>query len=208
MDSDFNLKIADFGFSTLLQQDERHKLHTLLGTQGYMAPEILMRKPYSGEAADLFACAVILFLMVSENLPFTEAHPQADPLYKLICMNKSDEFWEVHEKHLQKTGKNCYSEEFKDFISTMFSADPSWRLTISEIKAHPWYNGPILSKQELQNEFLKRRKEIDHQRKKEKRAKEQLRVIARQKPKNPSIDPSIARRPFRSAFEEIESVNV
>jgi len=48
-DSDFNLKIADFGFATLINgKDGSGYLHTCLGTESYMAPEIHLRKPYSG----------------------------------------------------------------------------------------------------------------------------------------------------------------
>jgi len=40
-DDKFNLKIADFGFSTLLcGKDNSGLLHTILGTESYMAPEI------------------------------------------------------------------------------------------------------------------------------------------------------------------------
>lgn len=40
-DSNFNLKLADFGFSTLLAgKDGSGLLHTILGTESYMAPEI------------------------------------------------------------------------------------------------------------------------------------------------------------------------
>jgi serine/threonine protein kinase len=38
-DNDFNLKVTDFGFATLMDRD----LNTILGTEGYMAPEIKMR---------------------------------------------------------------------------------------------------------------------------------------------------------------------
>lgn len=39
-DKDFNLKIADFGFATLLDKYGDGKLKTILGTEGYMAPEL------------------------------------------------------------------------------------------------------------------------------------------------------------------------
>jgi len=39
-------------------------LHTNLGTEGYKSPEIINDMPYSGKDADLFASAVVLFLMV------------------------------------------------------------------------------------------------------------------------------------------------
>ena len=33
----------------------------MLGTKGYMAPEITENKPYDGKSVDLFAAAVILW---------------------------------------------------------------------------------------------------------------------------------------------------
>ena len=61
---DFDLKIADFGFSTLLAgKDGSGLLKTVLGTEGYMAPEIQMKAPYSGVQVDLFAASIILFIM-------------------------------------------------------------------------------------------------------------------------------------------------
>jgi serine/threonine protein kinase len=48
-DKNFNLKIADFGFAApLAGRDGSHWLSTMLGTFGYMAPEIIMRLPYNG----------------------------------------------------------------------------------------------------------------------------------------------------------------
>lgn len=40
-DENFNLKIADFGFATAIEgSDGSGLLHTILGTESYMAPEI------------------------------------------------------------------------------------------------------------------------------------------------------------------------
>lgn len=49
-------------------------MHTVLGTPGYQAPEILLNKPYEGEKVDIFAAAVILFIMVSGHPPFSQAN--------------------------------------------------------------------------------------------------------------------------------------
>jgi len=43
-----------------------------------MAPEIIMRLPYNGAQVDLFAAAVILFIMVAGHPPFNRADPQGD----------------------------------------------------------------------------------------------------------------------------------
>jgi len=45
-------------------------LHTFLGTEGYMAPEINLKSPYNGSLVDLFASAIILFIMYSGHPPF------------------------------------------------------------------------------------------------------------------------------------------
>jgi serine/threonine protein kinase len=63
-DQVFNLKIADFGFAApIAGRDGSGQLKTKLGTESYMAPEIHARKPYNGASIDLFASAIILFIM-------------------------------------------------------------------------------------------------------------------------------------------------
>ena len=74
LDSQFVLKIADFGFAgPVAGKDGSGLLHTKLGTLNYMAPEIHMKKPYDGKKVDLFAAAIILFIMVAQHPPFTTA---------------------------------------------------------------------------------------------------------------------------------------
>ena len=64
-DENMNLKIADFGFAAALAgKDNSGLLKTILGTEGYMAPEIMEQKKYSGTAVDIFASGVVLFIMV------------------------------------------------------------------------------------------------------------------------------------------------
>jgi len=64
-DENFNLKIGDFGFATLIRgKDGSGELTTPVGTEPYMAPEIHQNQPYSGTAVDLFALGTILFTMV------------------------------------------------------------------------------------------------------------------------------------------------
>ena len=65
-DEYFNLKIADFGFASPIVGKTGDMLQvTKLGTESYMAPEIHARKPYQGAAVDTFACAVILFILIT-----------------------------------------------------------------------------------------------------------------------------------------------
>lgn len=155
-DAEFNLKIADFGFSILLMgRDGTGVLHTRLGTESYMAPELHMRRPYSGESVDLFAAGIILFIMLSQNPPFSRAEPN-DPYYRLI--NSGDaRFWAAHSRN-KPAGH--YSPDFQDLIKKMLSLDPSNRLTISQIKAHPWFNGPTSSASEVLTEISARKQKM------------------------------------------------
>ena len=76
-DHEFNLKIADFGFAApLAGRDGSNTLKTVLGTFGYMAPEIFAKLPYNGAQVDLFSSAIILFIMVAGHPPFNRADPQ------------------------------------------------------------------------------------------------------------------------------------
>eukprot|EP00331_Platyophrya_macrostoma_P004183 CAMPEP_0176420778 /NCGR_PEP_ID=MMETSP0127-20121128/8794_1 /TAXON_ID=938130 /ORGANISM="Platyophrya macrostoma, Strain WH" /LENGTH=441 /DNA_ID=CAMNT_0017801409 /DNA_START=154 /DNA_END=1479 /DNA_ORIENTATION=- len=176
-DSDFNLKVADFGFSTLLAgKDGSGQLHTVLGTESYMAPEIHLKQPYSGSAVDLFACAIILFIMVSGTPPFLKAEPK-DSYYKLICVNRHSMFWDAHEKSKEKpSGKNFFSDDFRNLMNSMLSLDPAQRLSLAEVKAHPWYKGKTSTVQDIKFAFLQRKKAVDNQLGKQKEEKKNAKI--------------------------------
>ena len=66
LDQHFNIKIADFGFAGPIDgRDGEGNLTTKLGTMNYMAPEIHLNQPYDGQKVDVFAAAIILFVMVT-----------------------------------------------------------------------------------------------------------------------------------------------
>lgn len=124
-----------------------------------MAPEIHMRKPYIGSSVDLFACGIILFIMFTQHPPFTKAEPN-DPFYRLLCANRADLFWKAHSKN-KPNGADFFSEEFKHLITTMLQFDPSHRLSMAEVKAHAWFNGPVATLEDIQQEFAQRKSKID-----------------------------------------------
>jgi serine/threonine protein kinase len=93
LDSNFNLKIADFGFAAPAKgKTGEGMLETQLGTASYMAPEIHLGKAYSGPSVDLFASAIILFVVLTQRPPFSSANPQ-DPHYRLLAANRAEIFW-------------------------------------------------------------------------------------------------------------------
>jgi serine/threonine protein kinase len=124
-----------------------------------MAPEIHMKKPYQGASVDLFACGIILFIMITQHPPFTKAEP-SDPFYRLLCANRADLFWKAHAKNKQG-GMDFFSEDFRNLITAILQFDPTHRPSLAEVKAHPWYNGPICALDEISGEFAARKKKID-----------------------------------------------
>ena len=66
LDSNFDLKIADFGFvAPVGGRDGSGLLKTICGTPGYMATEIWLKIPYEGKKVDIFASGVILFMSLT-----------------------------------------------------------------------------------------------------------------------------------------------
>lgn len=153
LDSDYGLKLADFGFSSTQALNE-----TKRGTDGYMAPEIYKGVEYSGQCVDLFATGIILFIMVAQHPPFNAASSK-DPHYKLLSTNRHDVFWKIHTKRKQG-GINFFSEELRDLISSMLAYNPYERPSLAEIKSHPWYNGPMPTYEDIHDEFEQRKEEL------------------------------------------------
>ena len=74
LDSDFVLKISDFGLAGPLEgRDGFGLMSTPLGTFSYMPPEIHMKMAYDGRKVDLFAASIILFTILSQRPPFRSA---------------------------------------------------------------------------------------------------------------------------------------
>jgi serine/threonine protein kinase len=153
MGKDWTLKIADFGYATLLAGKLGNGvLHTCLGTLSYAAPEILNKKPYSGSCADLFSCGVILFVLVTGKLPFGKA-VVFDSYYKNFIKNEYESFWTMMAPKLDPQP----SKDFKSLINLLLAYDPSSRPSISEIKSHPWVTAETPSPQDIALEFEKRK---------------------------------------------------
>jgi serine/threonine protein kinase len=93
LDENWQLKLIDFGLAAPTQgRDGSGKLNTVLGTQGYMAPEQHLQREYDGEKVDIFALGVILFIMHAGHPPFNAAIPQ-DQFYVSLASKNFEMFW-------------------------------------------------------------------------------------------------------------------
>ena len=68
-DDDADLKIVDFGLSKIIGPNESSL--DPFGTLSYVAPEVLLQKPY-GKEVDLWSLGVITYLLLSRVLPFDD----------------------------------------------------------------------------------------------------------------------------------------
>lgn len=131
VDSNLNLRLLDFGFASYENND---KLTNYCGTPAYMAPEIKKGLEQNGQQTDVFALGVVMFMVVRGLFPFAEAVDK-DYWFKLI---KNGQF----ETYFSKIDKNnMLSDQFRDLIVQLFTEEGSERITIEQIKQHPWLTG-------------------------------------------------------------------
>lgn len=122
------LKICDFGYSKSSVLHSQPK--STVGTPAYIAPEVLSTKEYDGKIADVWSCGVTLYVMLVGAYPFEDPD---DP------------------RNFRKTIQRILSVQYSipDYVrvsiecihllSRIFVANPEKRITMHEIKRHPWF---------------------------------------------------------------------
>jgi len=145
-DQDFNLKIADFGFAKQFDPTKGDEMTCRLGTGYYMAPEIRSSESYSGTKVDMFACGVLLFIMIFGNIPFKQSSA-TDILYRHFCDEKPERYWKKIEKHFNNS--NEFPSDFKAMLNGLFMVDPVRRFSANELLESDWMKGETYNEEEL-----------------------------------------------------------
>lgn len=125
-DSNYNLKIGDFGLAAVLANESERK-YTICGTPNYIAPEVLMGK-HSGHSfeVDIWSLGVMLYALLIGKPPFQAR--DVNTIYERI---KCRDFSFPRDKPI--------SDEGKILIRDILSLDPIERPSLTEIMDYVWF---------------------------------------------------------------------
>ncbi|XP_044520953.1 ribosomal protein S6 kinase alpha-5 isoform X4 [Gracilinanus agilis] len=126
------IKVIDFGFARLKPPDNQ-PLKTPCFTLHYAAPELLNHNGYD-ESCDLWSLGVILYTMLSGQVPF-QSHDKS-----LTCTSAVEIMKKIKKGDFSFEGeawKNV-SQEAKDLIQGLLTVDPNKRLKMSGLRYNEW----------------------------------------------------------------------
>nr|XP_043612007.1 serine/threonine-protein kinase GRIK2-like [Erigeron canadensis] len=119
------VKIGDFSVSQVFE-DENDELRRSPGTPVFTAPECCLGLTYHGKAADTWAVGVTLYCMIMGQYPFLGDTLQ-DTYDKI-----------VNDPMRLPSGMNPL---LKNLLEGLLCKDPTKRLTLEKVAAHPWVVG-------------------------------------------------------------------
>lgn len=167
LDRNYNVKLCDFAMSkTIAEGSMTGVYYSQVGSERYMAPEIVEGRPYKGMQADMFALGVTLFAMATGVMPFERrAHKDTDQLYRFIYKGDDAGYWSCLDKMYSNesyfVGVKNLSDDFKRFVMGLLRYDYYERSTLEQVRHSHWLGGKQTNatKHELQTE-LNRRKSL------------------------------------------------
>ncbi|CAI7793417.1 unnamed protein product [Closterium sp. NIES-53] len=119
-----SVKLADFGQAVAVGAGGRAR--GLAGSSLYMAPEVVCGREYDS-AADMWSVGVVLYVMLAGYVPFYG--PDLPHVFLAICRGHPDLTGEPWEG---------VSDEAKQLVRTLLSADPAARPSACDLLSHPW----------------------------------------------------------------------
>jgi len=119
------VKLADFGLAIEVQGDQQ-AWFGFAGTPGYLSPEVLKKEPY-GKPVDIWACGVILYILLVGYPPFWDEDQQK--LYAQIRGGAYD---------FPSPEWDSVTPEAKNLINQMLTVNPAKRIRAEEALKHPW----------------------------------------------------------------------
>ncbi|XP_051973056.1 calcium/calmodulin-dependent protein kinase type II delta chain-like isoform X11 [Xyrauchen texanus] len=119
------VKLADFGLAIEVQGDQQ-AWFGFAGTPGYLSPEVLRKEAY-GKPVDIWACGVILYILLVGYPPFWDEDQHK--LYQQIKAGAYD---------FPSPEWDTVTPEAKNLINQMLTINPAKRIMAQEALKHPW----------------------------------------------------------------------
>uniref|UniRef100_A0A4W6E8L4 calcium/calmodulin-dependent protein kinase n=1 Tax=Lates calcarifer TaxID=8187 RepID=A0A4W6E8L4_LATCA len=126
------VKLADFGLAIEVQGDQQ-AWFGFAGTPGYLSPEVLRKEAY-GKPVDIWACGVILYILLVGYPPFWDEDQHK--LYQQIKAGAYD---------FPSPEWDTVTPEAKNLINQMLTINPAKRITAQEALKHPWFTTSLAS---------------------------------------------------------------
>ena len=144
LDENHHVKISDFGVSHLSKVDEETgetltendlDLSKTAGSPAFFAPELCQtssdeKRPTITKAIDVWALGITLYCLLFGRAPFPETGMEFQ-LFNLICHEPIDIPPEEFEEE-------DVDEEVRDLLKRLLTKDPETRMTLEEVKHHPF----------------------------------------------------------------------
>ncbi|CAM9715506.1 unnamed protein product [Chrysoparadoxa australica] len=124
-ENDTQVKIADWGLAKKVQPPE-FMARELVGSPGYVAPEIITKMPYTSKV-DTFSVGVVIYTLLSGHLPFDGASAK-DILLATIKQKPT----------FDSAPWLAVSPDGIAFTMWLLSQDPAKRPTMAEALKHKW----------------------------------------------------------------------
>lgn len=121
-----NVKIMDFGLSKIMGVNETAA--DGFGTLSFVAPEVLLRKPYNKEI-DIWSIGVITYYSLTGTLPFDDENDNEERIARKIVYDDIS----FPENHWSNR-----SDEVIDFIKKCLVKETEKRILIDELIKHKW----------------------------------------------------------------------
>ncbi|KAK4169257.1 putative calcium/calmodulin-dependent protein kinase [Cladorrhinum sp. PSN259] len=133
------MKVVDFGVSEMFEKTEEMRTAKSAGSPAFLPPElcIVRHGDVSGKAADIWSMGVSLYCLRYGRVPFERSN-----------------VLDMYEAIKTETPKLAEDEspEFVDIMNRLLEKDPEKRITMAELREHPWVtrNGedPLFSAEE------------------------------------------------------------
>ncbi|KAK9916167.1 hypothetical protein WJX75_009636 [Coccomyxa subellipsoidea] len=161
------IKLCDFGFARQWEGQNNAQMFTHIGTPVYMSPELINSrngaKGYDGKQVDVWASGVLLIVMLLGTFPFDHIEnpdPNTSEAHLEVWTQQMSTRWDRITYMLPLVRK--LSPECTDLLNKIFVIDEKARITIAQIKEHPWYNVPLIPKYaEAERDIEERQRKVE-----------------------------------------------